>query len=76
MANSLANLIKGYLAESARVKQATVSACAAALEQAIAGVAGCVLSRKVQHIQETHFAIGYLLCQAVEEKLYPRSPAP
>jgi len=26
---------------------------------------------KVQHIQETHIAIGHVLCQAVEERLFP-----
>lgn len=33
----------------------------------------CVPSTKVQHIQETHIAIGHVLCQAVEERLFPRA---
>ena len=31
-----------------------------------------VPSGKVQHIQETHIAIGHILCQAVEEQLFPK----
>ena len=32
-----------------------------------------VPSRKVQYIQEAHIAIGHILCQAVEEKIFPRT---
>lgn len=35
----------------------------------------CVPSAKVQHIQETHIAIGHILCQIVEEKLFSRGGA-
>ena len=42
----------------------------------LAELAICVPSRKVQHIQETHIAIGHILCQAVEEKLFPRNDQP
>jgi D-sedoheptulose 7-phosphate isomerase len=40
----------------------------------LAGLSEVVIqvpSRKVQHIQEAHIAIGHILCQAVEEQLFP-----
>lgn len=36
----------------------------------------CVPSAKVQHIQETHIAIGHILCQAVEERMFVRESKP
>jgi phosphoheptose isomerase len=45
----------------------------------LAGLAQVVIrvpSRKVQHIQEAHIAIGHILCQAVEEKLFPGTTIP
>lgn len=32
-----------------------------------------VPSRKTQHIQETHITIGHVICQLVEEQLFPQS---
>ena len=40
---------------------------------ALADVVIKVPSRKVQHIQEAHIAIGHVLCQAVEEQLFSRT---
>lgn len=37
----------------------------------LAEIAIRVPSTKVQHIQEAHIAIGHILCQAVEERLFP-----
>jgi len=45
----------------------------------LAGLAQIVIpvpSRKVQHIQEAHIAIGHILCQAVEEQLFPGTSTP
>jgi D-sedoheptulose 7-phosphate isomerase len=41
----------------------------------IAALAIRVPSSKVQHIQETHIAIGHIICQAVEEQLFARQEA-
>jgi phosphoheptose isomerase len=40
----------------------------------LADVVLSVPSNKVQHIQETHIALGHLLCQLVEESLFPNPP--
>ena len=45
----------------------------------LAGLAQVVIqvpSRKVQHIQEAHIAIGHILCQVVEEQLFPEITIP
>ena len=34
-----------------------------------------VASAKTQHIQETHITIGHVICQLVEEELFPSSPS-
>jgi D-sedoheptulose 7-phosphate isomerase len=41
----------------------------------IAQVAIKIPSRKVQHIQEAHIAVGHIICQAVEEQLYSETSA-
>ena len=41
----------------------------------IAQVAIKIPSRKVQHIQEAHIAVGHIICQAVEEQLYTKTSA-
>jgi D-sedoheptulose 7-phosphate isomerase len=38
----------------------------------VAQVAIKIPSRKVQHIQEAHIAVGHIICQAVEEQLYTK----
>ena len=33
----------------------------------------CVPSKSTQHVQETHIAIAHIICQVVEEELFPNS---
>ena len=33
----------------------------------------CVPSKSTQHVQETHIAIAHIICQLVEEELFPNS---
>lgn len=41
----------------------------------LADVALVVESESTQRIQETHIVIGHILCELIEEELYPREPA-
>ena len=69
--DSIGRLIHAHLQEGARIKGLAVTGENGGELAGMAKIAIRVPSVKVQHIQETHIAIGHVICQAVEEQLFP-----
>jgi D-sedoheptulose 7-phosphate isomerase len=67
------NVVRAFeQARSSRISTVAFTGQGGGKMAEMADVALRVQSTKVQHIQETHIALGHILCQLVEESLFPQ----